>query len=96
MRLQRRQAANQRLTDYLAAQPGGRVTLRFTEVEGVLGRPLPSAAWSVGWWKNTHPTKTYSRAWRAAGWRVAQVDIWAQTVIFERDEGDGTEHPAGP
>ena len=96
MRRKQRQAVYEPLTDYLKAQPGPGITLRFTEVDDLLGAPLPPAAWSAAWWSNTQPNSVHQRAWLCAGWRVARVDVWAQTVTFEREAGDGIEHRAGP
>ena len=90
-----RQGKYRPLTDYLAALPGDAVTLRFTQLQDILDSPLPLSAWRAGWWSNrnerSNQSQAQSQAWRAAGWRVARVDIWAQTVMFERESGDGAE-----
>ncbi len=44
-------AKYQPLGDWLAAQPGERVTLTFGQVEQILGQRLPASAWAnAGWW----------------------------------------------
>ena len=86
MPFRREPARYQPLGDWLAARPERRVTLPFTAVEAIIGHRLPPSARSgVGWWQHSDQ-RLYGagRAWRAAGWRVAAVDRWRQTVTFER------------
>ena len=57
----------------------------FSKIEKILGVSLPKSAREYKeWWDND---KTHAQAiggWRAAGWRVAHVDIDSEQVIFER------------
>ena len=65
----------------------------FGEVERVLGFRLPdSARLHRPWWANSRKGSGHSHAlaWQAAGWRTAQVDLEAETLVFER----GAEAPA--
>jgi hypothetical protein len=41
-----------RLADYLAALPAATpsITLTFSELQTLLGRPLPASAWGRSWW----------------------------------------------
>ena len=67
-----------------------RVTLRFTEVDAIVGG-LPASARRIRqWWAND--SKVEARAWRAAGWHVdaGGVDFNAGTVTFARGVVGGT------
>lgn len=81
------------LGTYLRNQPVATttVTLALTDIEQVLGRPLPPGAWARGWW---HGARGYERprAWRVAGWRVVGVSmrIVTPTVTFARLPADST------
>ena len=75
-----------RLTAYLAARAEPRLKLTFGEVEAILGELLPWGARLGSQWWGDHRTgrRQHSRAWRAAGWRVAGVDAHAGRVTFVR------------
>jgi hypothetical protein len=77
------------LRRYLAALPGERVTLRFAEVEAIVGAPLPASAGGQHWWTN-YPRPARLRGWGAAGWRVAHVDAFQRLVTFVRVPPDST------
>ncbi len=79
----------QPLHDYLSNLPAtsADVTLRFDEVENILGDRLPvSASQHRPWWANDLSTKTHThaQAWLAAGWRVDGVDLTQHWVRFRR------------
>ena len=80
------------LGDYLTAQPGDTVTLSLSEVETIIGEPLPPMAGTRVWWMGRR-TSRQSRAWGAAGWRVVSVAfrVAAPTVTFKRARSDGIE-----
>jgi hypothetical protein len=62
----------------------GELAMTFTEIERLVG-PLPRSARShQSWWSNGSETRTHTRAWRQAGWRV-QADQAKQRVVFTRD-----------
>ena len=79
----------QPLHDYLTDLPAttADVTLRFDEVEQILGDRLPASANQYdAWWANPtnkrdHP---YAQSWLAAGWRVDAVDQGQRWVRFRR------------
>ena len=66
------------------------VTLRFSEVDAIVGGLPPSARRIRQWWAND--SKVEARAWRAAGWHVdaGGVDFNAGTVTFARGVVGGT------
>lgn len=77
----------QPLKNHLAAQPSPQVTMSFSQIERVLGRPLPPSARGVSkrqWWANTD-THSQAKAWLEAG-RTAKLDIRNDAVTFVRQE----------
>ena len=59
----------------------------FEEIEKVLRFNLPrSARLYSAWWANEEPggRHTHALAWTAAGWKVAEVDMEAETLTFQR------------
>jgi len=71
----------QPIGDYLAAQPGDAVTLAFTEIEAILGAPLPASAATRGFWGNRRSV------WgMPAGWRVGRLVLRSdpRAVTFVR------------
>ena len=80
------------LRDHLLAVSNDqrRVVLSFTELDRVVGG-LPESARRVRqFWAND--SKGQARAWRAAGWHVAElgVDFNGGTVTFERGRVGGS------
>ncbi|MDE0415584.1 MAG: hypothetical protein OXI95_01435 [bacterium] len=76
----------------LSTRPGSRWRTTFSEIEAVLGFKLPpSARHHRPWWANQRHGGGlgHSLAWQAAGWQTAQVDLAAETLVFEREEGVG-------
>ena len=70
--------------DHVAARSASPATYTFTEIERVIGGPLPRIAYTRTWWRSS------LRHWRrlhAAGWRVAGVDLPGRTVTFARVTG---------
>lgn len=81
----------QPLADFLAAQPGGEVTLTFAQIEEVVGRPLPAGAQSPAWWSTARALQQ-SKAWLRVGWRVRRVATQGggHVVTFVRADLDST------
>jgi hypothetical protein len=60
-------------------------TLSFERIESDLGVELPpSARQHRSWWANDHTSHVQSLAWLSAGWRVADVDLSSERVVFRR------------
>ena len=77
------------LSDRLAAHPADEWRASFSELESVLGFPLPKAALSGRtWWDKGH-----SRNWVSEGWVLSDVDRATQHVVFRR-EATQTPEPA--
>jgi len=74
------------LAKYLSSLKGkNEVSLKFAEVEDILGFQLPrSASIYRPWWAND---KTHTQAidgWLNVGWTVKSVDLERKIVVFER------------
>jgi len=76
----------QLLTDYLTGRHEDELSLSFSDLEGILGVPLPRGAYTAGWWSNRGRTPQ-GRAWQEAGWRVQKQQVRRRTVSFMREPG---------
>jgi hypothetical protein len=66
-----------------------RASLR--EIEAVLGFPLPrSARTHQAWWSNqtNFGSHSHAQAWQRAGWKVRNVDLISETLLFQRESRD--------
>lgn len=81
------------LREHLEAIPSSTrvVTLRFSEVDALVGGLPPSARRLRQWWAND--SKAEAMAWRAAGWHVDSrgIDFNAETVRFARGRVGGSQ-----
>ena len=74
-----------RLFMRLRSQPGREWRTTFKEIEEILGFHLPmSARLYRPWWANQKNGSGHSHAlaWTAAGWKTAEVDMEAETLVF--------------
>ena len=62
------------------------ITLRFDQVEAILGAPLPPSATKLKtWWTNVQPKiQSHRTAWLNHGGRVAEFDQRDRWVRFVR------------
>lgn len=59
--------------------------LQFSQIEGLIGKDLPTKAYKTdGWWKNTNTVN--SKSWLSIGWNIKEVNLKEKTVIFTRSE----------
>ena len=74
---------------YLITRTSFRWRASFSEIETVLGFGLPaSARRHPAWWANQDGGgHSHARAWREAGRRTKEVDLKAETLVFERMGG---------
>jgi hypothetical protein len=86
------------LTRHLAAQSGESVRMKFSEIERVIGAKLPpSARAHRSYWSNNAENNVMTRAWLAAGFRSADVDLAGGKLTFRRGTPSGfSEAPAPP
>ena len=74
----------------LSVRTGTRWRATFAQIEAVLGFKLPdSARIHRPWWANQKRGGGHSHAlaWQAAGWKTTRVDLAAETLVFEREDG---------
>ncbi len=75
------------LYTHLCSRPDREWRTSFREIESVLGFTLPdSARFHRPWWANQRNGGGHSHAlaWSAAGWKTAEVDMVAETLVFKR------------
>ena len=78
----------QRLYKHLCSRPGPEWQTSFGEIEAILGFELPaSARLHRTWWSNQGGDIGHSQAlaWDAAGWKTANVNLDAETLLFRKD-----------
>jgi hypothetical protein len=72
------------LGTFLRKQGREQVRLTFTEVEKIVGSPLPPSKRYPAWWSNNPSNNVMTRIWMEAGYRTEQVDIEGETLVFRR------------
>jgi hypothetical protein len=73
----------QPLSDRLRGHPADEWRASFSELEDVLGFPLPKGARTRAWW-DADGAKPHSRSWSAQGWQAHEVDPALGLVTFRR------------
>jgi hypothetical protein len=70
---------------YLERSGQRRVRLRFSEIEQILSASLPkSASRHRAWWSNeSSGPHVQARAWMESDYRVEEVDLSRQLVVFQ-------------
>ncbi len=87
------------LEAHLSRYPASTWRARFSEIEKVLGFPLPdSARRHRAWWSNNGSNNVMTKAWKSAGWETEQVDMENQALVFRRvgDRLHASSPPADP
>lgn len=73
------------LTEHLRGI-GREVRMSFADIERVIGTQLPERSKSVrAWWSNNPSNNVMTRAWLAAGFKTAQVDVAGEVLSFVPD-----------
>lgn len=81
-----------KLSAYLNEIEAAAQQVRFSDIEEMLGLPLPvSARHYHAWWSNDATPGRQSNAWMSVGWKTEQVDLAGERVTFRR----GPPGPAG-
>ena len=74
-----------KLHSHLCGLTAGEWKASFADVEAIIGDKLPPAARTHrAWWANGS-AMVQERAWKAAGWKTADVDMNAETLLFRRE-----------
>ena len=75
----------QPLTEHLQTRRQSEIPMQFSEIERVLGFPLPaSSRHHRAWWSNNPSNSVMTKAWISAGYRSRDVDMSAERLVFER------------
>jgi hypothetical protein len=72
------------LKTFLEQQNGETVPMTFSEIEAVIGAPLPSSRRYPAWWSNNPWNNTMTQVWLEAGFTTEQVDIEGEKLVFRR------------
>ncbi|MDO8800248.1 hypothetical protein [Phenylobacterium sp.] len=74
------------LETFLQGQHGDRVSVKFSEVERVLGFKLPASKQYPAWWSNNPSNNPMTKTWLRAGYMTEQVDTAAERLVFRRTQ----------
>lgn len=78
------------LAAYFEAATKDKITLTFSEIETIMGQPLPNASYlNVSWWKKTKPPLKHFTAWTTFGYSVTEIKL-GYYVTFEKPTTDST------
>jgi hypothetical protein len=80
------------LQAFLQSSPNSREMLTFSQVEQILGFPLPASASAYRPWWGNDITRVHAKAWLDAGWKVESVSL-GHSVTFVKS-GVGHAAPA--
>ena len=73
------------LRDHLLSREMIEVPMSFSDIEAVIGTPLPAkAARHPAWWSNNTSNNTMTKIWLDAGFRTERVDIGARRLVFRK------------
>lgn len=73
------------LASWLAKQPASEVSITFSQIEEVLGFPLPASCRNHSAHWHSYDGSAVARAIIDAGWRARDVDIKSERLTFARD-----------
>ena len=79
----------QKLFSYLCELSVSEWRTSFSEIEAIIGCKLPASARRYRpWWANqTGNGHSHALAWTSAGWKTAEVDMGAETLVLRRTSG---------
>ncbi len=81
---------------HLSGVPASTWRARFSDIEKVLGFPLPeSARQHRAWWSNNGSNNVMTKVWKSAGWETEQVDMENQVLVFRKLSGARSPAPTG-
>lgn len=72
------------LAAYFEATTEDKITLTFSEIETIMGQPLPNASYlNKSWWMKTKPPLKHYIAWTEYGYNVSDIQL-GYYVTFEK------------
>ncbi|MDE0334926.1 MAG: hypothetical protein OXI64_08200 [Defluviicoccus sp.] len=84
------------LATYLRECGDADVSMTFAEIEGIIRDRLPPSAFRHRpWWSNNPSNSVITRAWLAAGYISAEVDMTERKLVFRKSGPDGPLSDAG-
>lgn len=70
---------------FLATRPTKEVPMSFSDIEQVIGAPLPPAAGRhPAWWSNNPSNNVMTKVWLDAGFRTERIDLGGRKLVFRR------------
>ncbi len=85
------------LKHFLVEQKTAEVPMTFTEIERLVGTPLPpKAANHRAWWSNSPTNNVMTQAWLDAGYKTERVDMTSRKLVFVRSSDNRPRKPAPP
>lgn len=73
------------LANFLRRQTASEVIFTFSEIEALIGAPLPPSAYKYKeWWSAEIPYRSQDVAWLDVGWKAHGADLEQQTVPLLR------------
>jgi len=73
------------LTVFLLQSNGRQLRMTFSEIEAILGFPLPASKRYQAWWSNNPSNNVMTKAWLDAGYKTEQIDIAREALTFAPD-----------
>jgi CBS domain-containing protein len=65
--------------------------LSFDQIESIIGHKLPPSSRHRAWWANDQVRHSHSKLWLEVGWRVAEINLSEEQVLFARIKERGKE-----
>lgn len=82
---------------HLRTRAATEVPMSFSEIEKVIGAPLPPKAQNhAAWWSNNPSNNVMTKVWLDAGYRSERVDLASRRLVFRRSGAVATRPPAAP
>src|SRR5580692_2313984 len=81
---------------YLRQQRRDVVSIKFAEIEKIIGSKLPASARYRAWWSNNDFNSVLTKVWLEAGFKSEQVDMAKHKLIFRRVRKPQAADAAGP
>jgi hypothetical protein len=77
------------LAQFLDSRTSSVWQAKFSEIEKVLGFPLPGSAYRYpAWWANQRGKgHSQTTGWKSVGWQTRHLNLEEQKVTFERETG---------
>jgi hypothetical protein len=80
------------LGTFLRNQKTQEIPMTFTEIERVVGGPLPRSSRYPAWWSNNPSNNVMTRIWLDAGFKTEQVDTATRKLVFRRTGNNPPSH----